>query len=227
MNDRIRAVALGNDPADLLIKNGRVVDVLTGEIYEANVAIADGLIAGVSDYREGKRIVDATGKYILPGFINTHCHVESSMATPQNYCAEELRWGVTTLITDPHEIANVAGAKGVKYMLEATRNLPVNYYVQVPSCVPATPFEHAGCVMDAEAMAELIDLDGVLGLGEMMNVPGVLGNAPDVLAKLELFKDKIIDGHAPMVSGKALQAYVASGIDTDHENISWAEAKEK
>ena len=181
----------------------------------------------MSDYREGKRIVDATGKYILPGFINTHCHVESSMATPQNYCAEELRWGVTTLITDPHEIANVAGAKGVKYMLEATRNLPVNYYVQVPSCVPATPFEHAGCVMDAEAMAELLDLDGVLGLGEMMNVPGVLGNAPDVLAKLELFKDKIIDGHAPMVSGKALQAYVASGIDTDHENISWAEAKEK
>ena len=227
MNDRIRAVALGNDPADLLIKNGRVVDVLTGEIYEANVAIADGVIAGVGDYHEGKKVVDATGKYILPGFINTHCHVESSMATPQNYCAEELRWGVTTLITDPHEIANVAGAKGVKYMLEATRNLPVNYYVQVPSCVPATPFEHAGCVMDAEAMAELLDLDGVLGLGEMMNVPGVLGNAPDVLAKLELFKDKIIDGHAPMVSGKALQAYVASGIDTDHENISWAEAKEK
>ena len=227
MNDRIRAVALGNDPADLLIKNGRVVDVLTGEIYEANVAIAEGVIAGVGDYHEGKRIVDATGKYILPGFINTHCHVESSMATPQNYCAEELRWGVTTLITDPHEIANVAGAKGVKYMLEATRNLPVNYYVQVPSCVPATPFEHAGCVMDADAMAELINLDGVLGLGEMMNVPGVLGNAPDVLAKLELFKDKIIDGHAPMVSGKALQAYVASGIDTDHENISWAEAKEK
>ena len=227
MNDRIRAVALGNDPADLLIKNGRVVDVLTGEIYEANVAIAEGVIAGVGDYREGKKIVDATGKYILPGFINTHCHVESSMATPQNYCAEELRWGVTTLITDPHEIANVAGAKGVKYMLEATRNLPVNYYVQVPSCVPATPFEHAGCVMDAEAMAELIDLDGVLGLGEMMNVPGVLGNAPDVLAKLELFKDKIIDGHAPMVSGKALQAYAASGIETDHESISWAEAKEK
>lgn len=227
MNDRIRAVALGNDPADLLIKNGRVVDVLTGEIYEANVAIAEGVIAGVGDYREGKKIVDATGKYILPGFINTHCHVESSMTTPQNYCVEELRWGVTTLITDPHEIANVAGAKGVKYMLEATRNLPVNYYVQVPSCVPATPFEHAGCVMDAEAMAELIDLDGVLGLGEMMNVPGVLGNAPDVLAKLELFKDKIIDGHAPMVSGKALQAYVASGIETDHESISWAEAREK
>lgn len=227
MSEYLRNVAIGNEPADVLIKNGRVVDVLTGEIYFANVAIAGDVIAGVGDYNEGKKVIDATNKYILPGFINTHCHVESSMATPENYCAEELRWGVTTLITDPHEIANVAGAKGVKYMLEATRNLPVNYYVQVPSCVPATPFEHAGCVMDAEAMAELLDLDGVLGLGEMMNVPGVLGNAPDVLAKLELFKDKIIDGHAPMVSGKALQAYVASGIETDHESISWAEAKEK
>lgn len=227
MTNRVRAVALGNEPADVLIRNGKVVDVLTGEIYEANVAMAGGVIAGVGDYHEGKRVIDATGKYVLPGFINTHCHVESSMATPQNYCAEELRWGVTTLITDPHEIANVAGVKGVKYMLDATRNLPINYFVQVPSCVPATPFEHAGCVMDAEAMAELIDLDGVLGLGEVMNVPGVLGGAPDVLAKLALFKDKIIDGHAPMVSGKALQAYVGSGVETDHECISWAEAKEK
>lgn len=227
MNDRIRAVALGNDPADLLIKNGRVVDVLTGEIYEANVAIADGIIAGVGDYQLGKRTIDATGKYIIPGLINTHCHVESSMATPQNYCAEELRWGVTTLITDPHEIANVAGNKGVKYMLEATRQLPINYYVQVPSCVPATPFEHAGCVLDAESMKELLELDGVLGLGEVMNVPGVLGGAPDVMAKLELFKGKIIDGHAPSVGGKALQAYVVHGIATDHESIAWSEAKEK
>lgn len=227
MNDRIRAVALGNDPADLLIRNGRVVDVLTGEIYLANVAIADGVIAGVGDYEEGKKIIDATGKYIIPGLINTHCHVESSMATPQNYCAEELRWGVTTLVTDPHEIANVAGVQGVRYMLEATRNLPINYYVQVPSCVPATPFEHAGCVLDAEAMKELLPLEGVLGLGEVMNVPGVLGGVPDVLAKLDLFKNKIIDGHAPCVSGKALQAYVANGIATDHESISWAEAKEK
>jgi len=227
MSEYLRNVAIGNEPADVLIKNGRVVDVLTGEIYEANVAIADGVIAGVGDYHEGKKVVDATGKYILPGFINTHCHVESSMATPQNYCAEELRWGVTTLITDPHEIANVAGNKGIKYMLEATRALPINYYVQVPSCVPATPFEHAGCVLDAEAMAELLPLDGILGLGEVMNVPGVLNNDPSVLAKLELFKDRILDGHAPLLGGKALQSYAVSGIETDHESISWAEAKEK
>ncbi|MBR5589396.1 MAG: adenine deaminase [Phascolarctobacterium sp.] len=227
MSEHIRAVALGEAPADVLIKNGKVVNVLTGEIYLANVAIADDVIAGVGDYKFGKEVIDATGKYILPGFINTHCHVESSMATPESYCIEELRWGVTTLITDPHEIANVAGVKGIKYMLDATRNLPINYYVQVPSCVPATPFEHAGCILDSKAMTELIDLEGVLGLGEMMNVPGVINGVPDVLAKLDLFKHKILDGHAPLLGGKALQAYASYGIETDHESISWAEVKEK
>ena len=227
MSEHIRAVALGEAPADVLIKNGKVVNVLTGEIYLANVAIADDVIAGVGDYKAGKEVIDATGKYILPGFINTHCHVESSMATPESYCTEELRWGVTTLITDPHEIANVAGVKGIKYMLDATRNLPINYYVQVPSCVPATPFEHAGCILDSKAMTELIDLEGVLGLGEMMNVPGVINGVPDVLAKLDLFKHKILDGHAPLLGGKALQAYASYGIENDHESISWAEVKEK
>ena len=227
MSEHIRAVALGEAPADVLIKNGKVVNVLTGEIYLANVAIADDVIAGVGDYKFGKEVIDATGKYILPGFINTHCHVESSMATPESYCIEELRWGVTTLITDPHEIANVAGVKGIKYMLDATRNLPINYYVQVPSCVPATPFEHAGCILDSKAMTELIDLEGILGLGEMMNVPGVINGVPDVLAKLDLFKHKILDGHAPLLGGKALQAYASYGIETDHESISWAEVKEK
>ena len=227
MSEHIRAVALGEAPADILIKNGKVVNVLTGEIYFANVAIADDKIAGVGDYQVGKKVIDATGKYVLPGFINTHCHVESSMATPDSYCAEELRWGVTTLITDPHEIANVAGVEGIKFMLAATRDLPINYYVQAPSCVPATPFEHAGCVLDAKAMTELVDLEGVLGLGEMMNVPGVLNGVPDVLDKLELFKNKILDGHAPLLGGKALQAYASHGIETDHECISWEEAKEK
>lgn len=227
MGRRVMEVALGNESADILIANGKVVDVLTGEIYNANVAIAEGVIAGVGDYHQGKRVIDATNKYVLPGFINTHCHVESSMAVPQNYCGEELRWGVTTLVTDPHEIANVAGGEGVRYMLEATRELPINYYVQVPSCVPATPFEHAGCVMEAKDMEELLNLEGVLGLGEMMNVPGVLGSDASVHAKLDLFKDRIIDGHAPMVSGKALQTYVGCGIATDHESISWEEAKEK
>ena len=117
MNDRVRAVALGNDPADLLLKNGRVVDVLTETIYEADVAIADGVIAGIGEYTEAEKVIDLKGAYIAPGLVNSHCHVESSMAAPEVYCAEELGWGTTTLITDPHEIANVAGAAGIRYML--------------------------------------------------------------------------------------------------------------
>ena len=232
MNDRIRAVALGNDPADLLLQNGRVVDVLTETIYEADVAIADGKIAAIGPrgtYSEAKQIIDLQGAYIAPGLVNAHCHVESSMATPESYAREELRWGTTTLITDPHEIANVAGAEGIRYMLRAGGQMPINYYVELPSCVPATPFEHAGCVMDAAAMAEVMHDKGVLGMGEMMNVPGVLYNDAEVHKKLDLFHDenRVVDGHAPMVKGKELQAYAASGIDTDHESMSWEEALEK
>ena len=232
MNDRIRAVALGNDPADLLLQNGRVVDVLTETIYEADVAIADGKIAGIGprgSYSKAKQVLDVRGAYLAPGLINAHCHVESSMAAPESYVREELRWGTTTLITDPHEIANVAGAEGIRYMLKAGGRMPINYYVELPSCVPATPFEHAGCVMDAAAMAELMHDEGVLGMGEMMNVPGVLYNDAEVHKKLDLFhsEKRVVDGHAPAVTGKELQAYAASGIDTDHEVMSWAEALEK
>lgn len=232
MNDRIRAVALGNDPADLLLQNGRVVDVLTETIYEADVAIVDGKIAGVvprGTYNKAKQVLDLQGAYLAPGLINGHCHVESSMAAPESYVREELRWGTTTLITDPHEIANVAGAEGIRYMLKAGGQMPINYYVELPSCVPATPFEHAGCVMDAAAMAELMHDEGVLGMGEMMNVPGVLYNDAEVHKKLDLFhaEKRVVDGHAPMVTGKELQAYAASGIDTDHEVMSWEEALEK
>lgn len=229
MNDRVRAVALGNGPADLLFKNGRVVDVLTETVYEADVAVVDGVIAGIGSYSQAQKVIDLRGAYLAPGLINAHCHVESSMTTPEQYCAEELRWGVTSLITDPHEIANVAGAEGIRYMLAAGGQQPLNYYVELPSCVPATPFEHSGCVLTAAELAELLPLPGVLGLGEMMNVPGVLYNDPQVLAKLQLFRKvgRPIDGHAPCVRGKELAAYAASGIDTDHESISWEEAKEK
>lgn len=232
MNDRIRAVALGNDPADLLLQNGRVVDVLTETIYEADVAIAEGKIAGIGPrgtYNKAKQVLDVQGTYLAPGLINAHCHVESSMAAPESYVREELRWGTTTLITDPHEIANVAGAEGIRYMLKAGGQMPINYYVELPSCVPATPFEHAGCVMDAATMAELMHDEGVLGMGEMMNVPGVLYNDAEVHKKLDLFhsEKRVVDGHAPAVTGKELQAYAASGIDTDHEVMSWAEALEK
>lgn len=232
MRELLRAVALGKQPADLLIKNAKIVDVLTESVYEAEVVVAQGYIAAVAangTYKDAKKVLDIKGAYLAPGLINAHCHVESSMAAPQQYCLEELRWGVTTLITDPHEIANVAGAVGIRYMLHSGQEMPINYYVGLPSCVPATPFEHAGCVMDADACADLMHEDGILGLGEMMNVPGVLHNAPDVLSKLQLFLDeqRVIDGHAPMLGGKELQAYAASGINTDHESISWSEAKAK
>ena len=226
MMDRVRAVALGNSPADILLKNGRVVDVLTETIYEADIAIAEGMIAGVGSYDKAEKIIDLKGAYVAPGLINAHCHVESSMAVPEHYCAEELRWGVTTLITDPHEIANVAGAAGIHYMLEAGGQMPLNYYVNLPSCVPATRFEHSGCVMDARDMIKLVNEPGVLGMGEMMNVPGVLCGDPGVLEKLALFEDRNIDGHAPLLSGRALNAYLAAGIRNCHETDTRAEAEE-
>lgn len=229
MSNRILTVALGNDPADLVLKNGRVVDVVTESIYEGDIAIVDGLIAGVGHYDKAKEIIDLQGAYVTPGFINAHLHVESSMATPEDYCVEELSWGVTTLVTDPHEIANVAGARGIRYMLDAGRSMPVNYYVQLPSCVPATPFENSGAVMHTKDMIVCMDWDGVLGMGEMMNVPGVLNQDTEVMQKLQVFtrEGRPVDGHAPCVSGNQLAAYAGQGITTDHESVTWGEAKEK
>ncbi len=226
--DRKQAVrtALGMEEPDLVLKNARIVDVLGGGIYWGDVAIRDGVIAGIGEY-SAARTEDLGGRYLAPGLINAHCHVESSMATPQVYAMEELRWGVTTLVTDPHEIANVAGEEGIRFMLDASAGLPVNYYVQVPSCVPSTPFEHAGAVLTADRLKPFLEEPRVLGLGEMMNYPGVTACDPEVLGKLELFSGRVIDGHAPGSSGKGLQAYRAAGILTDHESTSYAEALEK
>lgn len=223
---RIRT-ALGQEPADLVLTDARVVDVFTGQIVRADVAIRGGTIAGVGHYEGGAHTVSLEGRYLVPGFINAHCHVESSMVVPEHYCREELRHGVTTLITDPHEIANVAGMAGIRYMLQASEHAPVNYYVQLPSCVPATPFEHAGAVLTAGDLLALKDHPRVLGLGEMMNYPGLAACDADVLAKLEAFADRIIDGHAPGITGRSLQACAAAGIATDHESVTWAEAREK
>lgn len=220
-------VAQNQIPAQLILRNAKIVDVFTGSIYPADIAIANGKIAGIGHYETGETVIDLQGRYVSPGLINAHCHVESSMAAPGYYCMEELRWGVTTLITDPHEIANVAGTAGIRYMLDATRDLPINYYVQMPSCVPATPFEHAGCVLDAEQMREIADEPGVLGLGEVMNVPGVLSHDQAVCEKLDLFAGRPIDGHAPGLIGEALQAYAAAGIQTDHESSTWEEVRAK
>lgn len=221
--------ALGEQAPDLLLQGGRVVNVFTGEIMDADVVVAGGRIAAVGRWtgEPGRQTVDLGGQYVVPGFVDAHCHVESSMAAPASYCREVLRWGTTTLITDPHEIANVAGCRGIRFMLESTASLPVNYYVQFPSCVPATPFEHAGAVLQAEDMRPFLCEPRVLGLGEMMNYPGVFRQDAEVWAKLRLWKDGVLDGHAPGIGGWEIQAYAAAGMSTDHESTTWAEAKEK
>ena len=231
LNQNTRAglikAASGRIEADLIIKDAQVLNVFTNEIQRGNVAVYNGYIAGIGEYVSAKKIIDAYGQYLVPGFINAHCHVESAMVSPEFYCAEELRGGVTTLITDPHEIANVAGLQGIFFMLEAAASMPINYFVQLPSCVPATEYEHSGAVLTAGDLKTLLKQPRVLGLGEMMNYPGVLNCEPSVLDKLSVAGDRVIDGHAPAVTGYALSGYAAAGISTDHESISFAEAKEK
>ena len=227
MNKKLIRVAAGQEPADLILKNSRALNVFTGEMIETDVAIAGGRIAALGDYYNATKVVDLSGRYLVPGFLNAHCHVESSMVTPPCYCAEELRHGVTTLITDPHEIANVAGVSGIRYMLESTQFLPINYYVQLPSCVPATIFEHAGAVLSATDLAPLLEESRVLGLGEMMDYPGVVSCKPEILEKLSMAEGRIVDGHAPGLNGRELCAYIAAGIRNDHESTTFADALEK
>lgn len=227
MDRELIKVARGLEKADLIVKNARIIDVMTASIYDADVAVKNGKIAGVGSYNLAEKIIDAKGKYLSPAFINAHCHVESSMAMPSVYCIEELKWGVTTLITDPHEIANVSGIEGISYMYESAKNLPINYYIQAPSCVPATPFENSGSILGVVEMTQISQMNGVIGMGEMMNVPAVLNEDDEVLQKIEWFRNKTIDGHAPALSGHDLQGYAVAGINTDHESTTWEEAKEK
>lgn len=218
--------ALGENQPDLVLKNGKIINVFTGEILTGDIAIKGNKIAGIGSY-QARREVDLDGMFVLPGLIDAHLHVESSMVTPGVYAQEVLRWGTTTLITDPHEIANVCGGDGIRFMLEASKDLPVNYYVQLPSCVPATPFEHTGEVFTSDKMKPFLSDDRVTGLAEMMNYPGVYSCDEQVMEKLNLFEDKIIDGHAPGADGRQLQAYAAAGIRTDHESTTYREARNK
>ena len=211
---------------DLVLKNGTVLNVFTGELLHCDVAVAKGYIIGTGSY-SAKNEVDVSGKYIVPAFVNAHVHVESSMVTPLVYSMEELRHGTATIITDPHEIANVGGAPALADVLDSAKRSPINYYVMLPSCVPCTPFEHAGAVLDAAQLSEFRNDPAVLGLGEMMNTVGVLNNDASVIEKLEAFDNMVIDGHAPALSGKNLNAYACAGIATDHESTSYEEAVEK
>ena len=226
------AVSRGEAEADLVLRNARVVNVFTGEIYPADVAILGGRIAAVSADGEGYRgreEIDLGGEYLAPGFIDAHVHIESSLMLPAEYANAVLPCGTTTVVTDPHEIANVHGLDGIRFMLDASEGLALRVYVMLSSCVPATNMETSGARLGPADLASLIDHPRVLGIAEMMNYPGVSGGDGDMLAKASLGHGAgaRVDGHAPMVGGRTLQAYVAAGVTSDHESVSAPEALEK
>lgn len=224
---RVLAVARGDEPADLILRGGRVLNVFTGEVLEADVVIAAGLIAAVGKGYRGEVEVDVQGHYLVPGLIDGHVHIESSMVSPYAFARGVVPHGTTTVIADPHEIANVAGAEGIRYMLDATEALPLSVFVMLPSCVPATSMGTAGATLEADDLRALANHPRVLGLGEFMNVPGAVLGLPGALEKLLAFQGRLIDGHAPGVSGAWLQAYMAAGPRTDHESLTAEEALEK
>jgi adenine deaminase len=223
---RLIKVARGEEPADLVIKGGQIVNVLSGEVYPADIAICGEVIAGVGEY-SGPNELDARGKFITPGFIDGHMHIESSMVTVWEFAKTVMPHGTTTIMADPHELANVLGVEGIEYVLKTAKYQPLSVYVMLPSCVPATDLETSGARLKAVDLLPYLDSPWVLGLAEMMNYPGVIHRTEEVLEKLRVVGGKVVDGHAPQLSGKDLNAYVAAGISNDHECTTVAEAREK
>jgi len=224
---RLISVAKGERPADLILANAKVVNTFTGEIEAGNVAICGDRVAGVGDYHQAKQVLDLAGKYLAPGLINGHTHLESSMLDVGQYARAVIPRGTSALVTDLHEIANVCGLEGMRYVLSYVRHLPLDLFLMAPSCVPATHLETAGASISPEDIRQILRWQGTIGLGEVMNFPGVIGGDATVLSKINLARGKIVDGHAPGVSGKDLTAYVAAGILSDHESVSLAEARDK
>ena len=222
---RIVEVAAGRQKADLVLKNAAYVNVFSNEICQGDIAVAEGLIVGMGRY-EGEREVDVSGKIVLPGFIDAHIHLESAMVSPKEFAKAVLPHGTTTVITDPHEIANVMGTDGIEYMLQATEGLPVDVRFMLPSCVPATPMDESGAVLDYRTIDSFYDHPRVQGLAEMMNYPGVIGADPQVLEKIVAAQahHKKIDGHAPGLLDNDLNAYIAAGVYSDHECYDPADA---
>jgi len=212
-------VAAGREKADLVLKGGRIINVFTEEIIDGDVAIVDGRIAGIGGPYEGNEEIHLEGRYIAPGLIDGHVHIESSLATPEQFARAIVPRGTTTIIADPHEIANVSGMDGIEYILNASEAVPMDVFVMLPSCVPATDFENSGAVLEAADLAKLINHPRVLGLGELMDYPSVIGAAERVVDKIELAHNngKIIDGHGPIIDEEALNAYVSAGVSTEHE----------
>jgi adenine deaminase len=225
------AVARGDEPADIVIKGARVLSVFTGELLEADVAVAGEHVAGVGPGYQGRETFDARGLILLPGFIDGHMHIESTKLMVDEFARAVLPWGTTTVVIDPHEIANVFGLDGVRALLRAAETIPLDYFVNVSSCVPASPFESNGATVGAEDIARFLQEEpNALGVAEMMDVTGVVAGSREALAKIEAaFRagDRHIDGHAPGLSGLHLNAYLAAGIRSDHECTTYEEALEK
>ena len=221
------SVAKGESSADLLLANARVVNVFTGEVELGNVAICGDRIAGIGDYHQAEQVLDLNGKYLAPGFINGHTHLESSMLDIGQYARAVVPHGTLAVITDLHEIANVCGLGGIRYVLNYARRLPLELFLMAPSCVPATHLETSGASLEPQDIRQVLRWKGCIGLGEVMNFPGVLGGDDSVLSKINFAEGKVVDGHAPGVTGKNLTAYIAAGIYSDHESVSLEEAREK
>lgn len=221
-------VAAGRAPADLVLKNATYVNVFSNELCHGDIAVAEGLIVGMGEYH-GKVEVDVSGKLVLPGFIDAHIHLESSLVSPTEFAKAVLPHGTTTVITDPHEIANVMGTDGIEYMLQATEDLPVDVRFMLPSCVPATPLDESGANLDYRAIDSFYDHPRVQGLAEMMNYVGVVNGDGQVVEKIVASQahHKKIDGHAPGLSGKDLNAYIAAGVYSDHECSDMEDAMNK
>lgn len=225
---RLIAVAAGREKADLVLKNAKYLNVFSNEFLCGDIAVSNGLIAGVGKY-DGKTEIDVSGKLVLPGFIDAHIHLESSMVTPAEFAKAVVAHGTTTVITDPHEITNVMGIDGVEYMIQASQNLPIDVHFMMPSCVPATEIDESGAELDCKDIDLYLDNKKVLGLAEMMNYVGVINGDKNVLSKIVISQahHKKIDGHAPELSGNDLNAYIAAGVYSDHECSTFENALEK
>ncbi len=219
-------VARGDEPADLLLKNARVANVFTGEIQETHVALFDSRIVGLGEYR-AREVINLQGRYLCPGFIDAHVHIESAMVPPNEFARAVVPRGTTTVVADPHEIANVLGLEGIRYILDMAKYNPLSVYMMAPSCVPSTDMETTGAALHWYDLQTLQHEPYVLGLGEMMNYPGVVNGVPDVLDKLRAFQGRVKDGHAPGLAGKGLMAYAAANIGSDHECITPEEALQR
>jgi len=223
----IIAAARGDGEVDLVLRNARLVNVFSAEVYASDVAIIHSRIVGLGQGYEGKEEIDLAGAYLAPGFIDAHVHIESSMIGVREFARAVLPRGTTSVIVDPHEIANVHGLDGIRYMFDQAKGGRLSMFVMVPSCVPATSMATSGAHLDAKDIVPLLNDPYVLGLAEMMNYPGVVHGDPEVLEKLEAFRGRVLDGHAPALTGHHLSAYVAAGIGSDHECTTVEEAREK